>query len=84
VSRPLASSVVAGALAVGVRLVCGPFVSPLPDLFWRLAYVLRGADGIIHNHDRREDERDLVSKVDRCTVVRIIKDTEGIVGSGYN
>jgi hypothetical protein len=45
---------------------------------------LRGADGIIHNHDRREDERDLVPKGDRCTVVRITRDTECIVGSRYN
>jgi PST family polysaccharide transporter len=32
VSRPLASGVVAGALAFGVRLICGPFVSPLARL----------------------------------------------------
>jgi O-antigen/teichoic acid export membrane protein len=32
VSRPLASGIVAGALAFGVRLICGPLVSPLPRL----------------------------------------------------
>ena len=29
VSRPLASGIVAGGLALGVRLICGPFLSPL-------------------------------------------------------
>ena len=33
VSRPLASGILAGALAFGVRLICGQFVSPLPRLF---------------------------------------------------
>jgi O-antigen/teichoic acid export membrane protein len=33
VSRPLASGIVAGALAFGVRLICGPMISPLPRLF---------------------------------------------------
>ena len=32
VSRPLASSIVAGGLAFGVRLVYGQFLSPLPRL----------------------------------------------------
>jgi len=32
VSRPLASGIVAGAIAFGVRLMCGQFVSPLPRL----------------------------------------------------
>ena len=32
VSRPLASGILAGALAFGVRLICGQFVSPLPRL----------------------------------------------------
>jgi PST family polysaccharide transporter len=32
VSRPLASGVMAGAFAFGVRLTCGPFISPLPRL----------------------------------------------------
>src|SRR5262249_5786360 len=32
VSRPLASGILAGALAFGVRQICGPFVSPLPRL----------------------------------------------------
>jgi O-antigen/teichoic acid export membrane protein len=32
VSRPLASAILAGALAFGVRLICGPLVSPLPRL----------------------------------------------------
>jgi O-antigen/teichoic acid export membrane protein len=32
VSRPLASGIVAGALAFGVTLICGQFVSPLPRL----------------------------------------------------
>jgi PST family polysaccharide transporter len=32
VSRPLASGIFAGALAFGARLICGPFVSPLPRL----------------------------------------------------
>ena len=33
VNRPLASGILAGALAFGVRLICGEFVSPLPRLF---------------------------------------------------
>jgi O-antigen/teichoic acid export membrane protein len=32
VSRPLASGILAGALAFGMRLICGQFVSPLPRL----------------------------------------------------
>jgi O-antigen/teichoic acid export membrane protein len=32
VSRPMVSGIVAGAFAFGVRLICGPFVSPLPRL----------------------------------------------------
>jgi PST family polysaccharide transporter len=32
VSRPLASGILAGALALGIRLICGEFVSPLPRL----------------------------------------------------
>ena len=32
VSRPLASGLLAGGLAFGVRLICGDFVSPLPRL----------------------------------------------------
>jgi len=32
VSRPLASGILAGALAFGVRLICGQFVPPLPRL----------------------------------------------------
>jgi PST family polysaccharide transporter len=32
-SRPLASGILAGALAFGARLICGQFVSPLPRLF---------------------------------------------------
>jgi O-antigen/teichoic acid export membrane protein len=32
VSRPLASGILAGAVAFGVRLICGQFVSPLPRL----------------------------------------------------
>ena len=32
VSRPLASGILAGALAFGVRLICGELVSPLPRL----------------------------------------------------
>ena len=33
VSRPLASGILAGALAFGVRLICGQSISPLPRLF---------------------------------------------------
>jgi O-antigen/teichoic acid export membrane protein len=33
VSRPLASGILAGLLAFGVRLICGQSVSPLPRLF---------------------------------------------------
>jgi O-antigen/teichoic acid export membrane protein len=33
VNRPLASGILAGALAFGVRLICGQFVLPLPRLF---------------------------------------------------
>jgi PST family polysaccharide transporter len=32
VSRPLASGILAGGIAFGVRLICGEFVSPLPRL----------------------------------------------------
>jgi PST family polysaccharide transporter len=32
VSRPLASGILAGTLALGLRLICGQFVSPLPRL----------------------------------------------------
>jgi O-antigen/teichoic acid export membrane protein len=32
VSRPLTSSIFAGAVAYGARVICGPFVSPVPRL----------------------------------------------------
>jgi PST family polysaccharide transporter len=38
VSRPLASGILAGALAVGVRLICGEFVPLCPGLFWKAAF----------------------------------------------
>jgi len=31
-SRPVASGIVAGGVAFGIRLICEPFVSPLPRL----------------------------------------------------
>ena len=40
VSRPLASSIVAGALAFGVRQACGQFLSPLPRLVLESGVVL--------------------------------------------
>jgi PST family polysaccharide transporter len=40
VSRPLASGIMAGALALGVRLICGPFVSPFPRLLLETAVLL--------------------------------------------
>jgi PST family polysaccharide transporter len=39
-SRPLASSIVAGALAFGVRLACGQSLSPLPRLVLECAVLL--------------------------------------------
>ena len=33
VSRPLASGILAGGLAFGVRIICGQSISPLPRLF---------------------------------------------------
>jgi PST family polysaccharide transporter len=40
VGRPLASSIVAGALALGVRLICGPFVPAFPRLVLETAVLL--------------------------------------------
>jgi O-antigen/teichoic acid export membrane protein len=40
VSRPMASGVLAGGLAFGVRLACGQFVSPLPRLFLETSFLL--------------------------------------------
>jgi O-antigen/teichoic acid export membrane protein len=39
-SRPLASSIVAGGLAFGVRLICGQWLSPLPRLVLECAVLL--------------------------------------------
>ncbi len=40
VSRPLASSTVAAAFAVGVRFLCGPLMSPLPRLLLETTVLL--------------------------------------------
>jgi len=40
VSRPLASGILAGAFAFGARLLCGPFVSPLPRLVLETSVLL--------------------------------------------
>jgi O-antigen/teichoic acid export membrane protein len=40
VSRPLASGIVAGMLALGVRLICGSVVSPFPRLVLETAVLL--------------------------------------------
>jgi O-antigen/teichoic acid export membrane protein len=40
VSRPLASVALAGAVAVGVRLMCGPFLPPLPRLLLETSVLL--------------------------------------------
>ena len=40
VSRPLASGILAGGLAFGVRLICGQFVSPLPRLLLESSVLL--------------------------------------------
>ena len=40
VSRPLASGILAGAIALGVQLICGQFVSPLLRLFLESAVLV--------------------------------------------
>ena len=47
VSRPLASGIVAGGLAFGVRLICGPFVSPLPRLVLESSVLLVTFFGVL-------------------------------------
>jgi len=39
VSRPLASGILAGGLAFGVRIICGQSISPLPRLFLEAGYL---------------------------------------------
>ena len=46
-SRPLASSIVAGGLALAVPLICGPFVSPLPRLALETAVLLVTFFGVL-------------------------------------
>ena len=46
-SRPLASGIVAGVLASGARLVCGPLVSPLPRLILETTVLLAVFFGVL-------------------------------------
>jgi PST family polysaccharide transporter len=47
VSRPLASGIVAGGFALGVALICGPFVSPLPRLVLETSLLLVTFFGVL-------------------------------------
>jgi O-antigen/teichoic acid export membrane protein len=47
VSRPLASGILAGGLAFGVRLICGPFLSPLPRLVLESGVLLAAFFGVL-------------------------------------
>jgi O-antigen/teichoic acid export membrane protein len=47
VSRPLASGILAGAVAFGVRLICGQFVSPLPRLVLESSVLLAAFYGAL-------------------------------------
>jgi len=47
VSRPLASGILAGGLAFGVRLICGEFVSPLPRLVLESGILLVAFYGVL-------------------------------------
>ena len=47
VSRPLASGILAGGLAFGVRLICGEFVSPLPRLILEGSVLLVAFYGVL-------------------------------------
>ena len=47
VSRPLASGIVAGGIAFGVRLICGQFVSPWPRLVLENGVLLTAFFGIL-------------------------------------
>ena len=47
VSRPLASGILAGGLAFGVRLICGQFVSPLPRLVLETGVLLAAFFGVL-------------------------------------
>ena len=47
VSRPLASGILAGGLAFGVRLICGEFVSPLPQLVLEGSVLLVAFYGVL-------------------------------------
>jgi O-antigen/teichoic acid export membrane protein len=47
VSRPLAAGITAGALAFGVRLICDPFVSPIPRLVVETSVLLAAFFGIL-------------------------------------
>jgi PST family polysaccharide transporter len=47
VARPLASGILAGGLAFGVRLICGQFVSPLPRLVLESGVLLAAFFGLL-------------------------------------
>jgi O-antigen/teichoic acid export membrane protein len=47
VSRPLASGILAGGLAFGVRLICGPSVSPLPRLVLETSVLFAAFFGVL-------------------------------------
>ena len=47
VSRPLASGIIAGGLAFGVRVICGQFVSPLPRLVLESSVLLAAFFGML-------------------------------------
>jgi O-antigen/teichoic acid export membrane protein len=46
-SQPLASGILAGGVAFGVRLICGEFLSPLPRLFLESGALFAGFFGIL-------------------------------------
>ena len=65
-SRPLASSIVAGGLALAVPLICGPFVSPLPRLALETAVLLVTFFGV------------LLFAADRATVPELLRGLKGL------
>jgi PST family polysaccharide transporter len=47
VSRPMVSGIAAGALAFGVRLICGPFISPAPRLMLESCVLFLASFGVL-------------------------------------
>jgi O-antigen/teichoic acid export membrane protein len=71
VSRPLASGILAGGLAFGVRLICGEFVSPLPRLFIENGVLLAAFYGALLFAGEKSLYMDLFASLKESSLVEI-------------